>query len=217
MKKTLFVFDIDGTITDSVTQHQSAFYESLEAFGIKTIDSNWGAYAHHTDSYIFKSNYEDYFGKQMRDVDLFQFESLILHHLSLKSSINEIRGASRFLELLSETGQAYCFATGSLKKPAINKLQQAKISINEGLLATANDNFSREDIVLNVIEKAKKLYHLDSFQKIVSFGDGIWDLKTAKNLNLSFVSIGNKSAHLLKEGADNHFNDFNTIQIDNFI
>jgi len=214
MKKTLLVFDIDGTLTDSVSQHQAAFYSSLEDIGIKNIDSNWGDYIHHTDRYIFERNYENYFEKESQNSDLIRFEELILKHLSTQPAINEIEGASDFLQKSAEKGYAYCLVTGSLKNPAINKMEQAKISFNEKLLATASENVSRDEIVLNAIEKAKKFYQQDSFPNIISLGDGIWDLRTAKNLNFSFIAIGKTSEKLVGEGAESHFIDYTSFNLD---
>ena len=38
-KKSLIIFDIDGTITDSVKIHQKAFVEALHDLGITNMDS----------------------------------------------------------------------------------------------------------------------------------------------------------------------------------
>ena len=53
--KRLAVFDIDGTLTDSVSIHHNAFNKSLIQFGFDNYNSNFNTYKHHTDSYIFKT------------------------------------------------------------------------------------------------------------------------------------------------------------------
>ena len=58
MKAKLAIFDIDGTLTDSVKILQSAFVKALNNFGLYDFDTNWSSYKHHTDSYIFKTIFE---------------------------------------------------------------------------------------------------------------------------------------------------------------
>ena len=58
-KKNLIVFDIDGTLTDSVNQHQKAFTETLHDIGVAKIISEFKTFKHHTDSFITKEVYEN--------------------------------------------------------------------------------------------------------------------------------------------------------------
>lgn len=58
IKNKLAIFDIDGTLTDSIDIHQAAFRGALELVGVTEYDGNWGNYKHHTDSYIFRAIYE---------------------------------------------------------------------------------------------------------------------------------------------------------------
>ncbi|WP_162902860.1 HAD family hydrolase [Taibaiella koreensis] len=55
MKQYLIVFDIDGTLTDSVAPHQTAFVTALQQMGITEIDTNFKNYRHHTDKHIARS------------------------------------------------------------------------------------------------------------------------------------------------------------------
>ena len=43
--------------------------------------------------------------------------------------------------------------------------------------------------MLACIDKAKEQYGVAEFEKIVSVGDAVWDLKTAANLNIGFIGI----------------------------
>ena len=59
MKKTkLIVFDIDGTLTDTVEQHQPSFKKALRDIGVDKIDANLNTFKHHTHSYILKAIFE---------------------------------------------------------------------------------------------------------------------------------------------------------------
>ena len=59
MKNNLIVFDIDGTLTESVEIHQKGFINALTHLGVQNIDSNFKEYKHHTDSFIAKEIYEN--------------------------------------------------------------------------------------------------------------------------------------------------------------
>ena len=48
-KKNLIVFDIDGTLTDSVKLHHKVFTEMLHKIGVREIKSEYKSFKHHTD------------------------------------------------------------------------------------------------------------------------------------------------------------------------
>lgn len=61
--------------------------------------------------------------------------------------------------------------------------------------------------MLHCIAKAQVHYQVDKFAKIVSIGDGAWDIKTAKALRLPFIGVGDK-AHLTRLGAVHVVQDY---------
>ena len=66
----------------------------------------------------------------------------------------------------------------------------------------SNGYDTREEIVTAAIEAAKEHYKIDTFEKIISAGDGMWDLSTARNLELPFLGIGDKNKDkFVAEGA----------------
>ena len=88
-------------------------------------------------------------------------------------------------------------------------MNEANIPYRPELLSTASDGLSREEIVNSSIEKAKNEFELATFEKIISFGDGRWDVQTAKNLNLDFVGIGEKYEAL----GDLAFRDYTNLNL----
>lgn len=190
----LFVLDIDGTLTNSEFQHQLAYVEAMRELGIKDVNTNWKTYAHMTDSYILKVNYERNFNQTFNLEFIKEFEEVMTLKILELKTVNEISGAQEFiLQLQKREDLGFCFATGSFLKPALYKLNQAGIPMVNELVVGSNHKFSREEIVAASIEQAKQYYNVSSFQKIISIGDGIWDWKTAKNLGLSFIGIGEKN------------------------
>lgn len=198
----LIVFDIDDTLTQSASKHQLAFVAAMKAIGITDINQNWNTYKHHTDSYILKENYENSLKNRFDPALLDDFESRMIAIMSTLEPVQAISGAGKFVDFLRhEKKYALAFATGSLLQPAILKLEQAGIWYEEELVVAANRFYERELIVSEAIEKARQYYEVSDFENIISIGDGIWDMKTAINLNLSFIGVGMKNyADFVQEG-----------------
>jgi len=208
MKDKLAIFDIDGTLTDSVAIHQTAFIKALENFGLSGFDTNWGNYKHHTDSFIFKTIFEAQFKTNLTNKDIERFENILNDFVltaTTESKIREIKGALAFLQEIASAFDIV-FATGSLLKPARHKIAQTGISIDKSLIIAANELFSRDELVLKAIEHARHFYGANDYKQIIAFGDGLWDYETAKRLNLDFIGIGNSK--LLNYGVDHFFPDF---------
>lgn len=208
--KTLLIFDIDGTITDSVAVHQKAFMNALKQFGFTEFDDDWNGYLHHTDSYIFKTIFKNHTGKWSTKTDIRKFERLLttsIEELNCKQKLREINGSKKFLNCVN--GQLQCdivFATGSLFTPAKLKLNFTGIHIDDELLITSNNTQSRQNIVKKAIKKAREFYGVENYGQIISFGDGKWDHDVAKKLNLEFIGINNR--YLVSNDVKYFFSDF---------
>ncbi|MBP2834108.1 HAD family hydrolase [Aquimarina sp. U1-2] len=208
MKNTLFIFDIDGTLTDSVPMYLMSVTNAMQALGINDIDTDYNNYQHHTDSYALRYNYKRNFATVPPAGLLDDFETDLVRQMNLFTPVEEINGAKSLIAYFREQHISFCFATGALPKPAMMKLEQCNIWHDERLLATSKTHETREGFVLDAIKKAKTYYNTSSFDKIVSLGDGLWDLKTAQNLHLDFVGIGDKNkTKLLAHGALYCFTD----------
>ena len=210
-KNKLIIFDIDGTLIDSVSNYHEVIIKAMNALGISSIDSNFNALKHHTDSYALKYNYENFFNKELPLSLLNDFELKIVEYLKLDTKTIAIKGAAEVLNQLCMRGYAIAFATGSLQKSSVFKMNSAGLDMNIEVLATSQTSFSREGFILEAIDKAKSIYNVSHFDKIVSIGDGIWDLKTAQNLKLNFIGIGLKNKELMQEnGMEIWFEDFSS-------
>ncbi|WP_348637347.1 HAD family hydrolase [Aquimarina mycalae] len=207
------MFDIDGTLTDSVPMYLISVTKALMNLGIKDIDTDYNNYKHHTDSYALRYNYERNFKGGFSEELLYDFENDLVKQMSAFDPVQEIKGAKSIIQFFREHQISFCFATGALPKPAIMKLEQCDIWYDEQLLATSMTHVSREGFVLDAIEKAKLFYNKSTFDNIVSVGDGIWDLKTAQNLALDFIGIGDKNKEiLLRNGASQCFTNIEELK-----
>lgn len=209
-KKNLIVFDIDDTLTLSEKQHQTAYVNAMMHFGMTKINQDWKTYQNVTDSYILKEVYELNFQKTF---DLFlipDFEEKMTNEMLTMEETKAIAGANEIVNyFLHETDYAICFATGSLHKPAMLKLEQAEINFIPELVEASNAIYTREGIVRSAMEKAKRYFQVEDFEHIISVGDGIWDLRTAKNLGVHFLGIRDKNLNAFKrEGMKSHITDW---------
>jgi beta-phosphoglucomutase-like phosphatase (HAD superfamily) len=208
IKRNLIVFDIDGTLTDTVDIHQNAFKKSLQLIGVESFNDSFVTYKHHTDSYIakviFEYNTNKPFGKSTLDL----FEEHLVAEIN-PNEIIEIGGAKQMIkDIESKTNFGFCFATGSLLKPATLKLDKAGIDFDPIQIVASNEIEVREEIIKKAIDNARSFYKVEKFDRIISFGDGIWDLRAAQNLSLEFVGIGNKHKETLTEnGMKKHYPD----------
>jgi phosphoglycolate phosphatase-like HAD superfamily hydrolase len=71
--------------------------------------------------------------------------------------------------------------------------------------AFAEDGPSREAIVQTAIDRASTWYQCGEFERIVSVGDAVWDIKTARQLNLPFLGVADEPrATLLRDSGARH-------------
>ncbi len=214
MTKTLLVFDIDDTLTQSAAIHIECFIKSLNELGVEKMDTNFGGYLHHTDSYVAKTIYEKELWQTFTEDLKSKFEKLLSDQMA-EREIKEVPGAALFVkEAMKSKSVAVCFATGSLRRPAVQKLKAIGVSFKNELLVASDQLQKRESIVKRAISKAKKHYGVTDFYRIISIGDGLWDLKTANNLGLEFVGVGLKNRGLIEEnGCSKWFENFEELSI----
>jgi len=213
-KKKLIIFDIDGTLTDSVKIHQKAFTESLYEIGVEEINSQFKEFKHHTDSYILKSIYEDDQKEPISESKKIIFENVLTLKIEAEK-FNEIKGARHLIEtLVNSTDYGICYATGSLRKAAEHKLNSLGIKFDERQLVASDKIHEREIIVEKAIENAKSFYLVNEFERIISVGDGLWDLITAQKLIIEFIGVGVENKEILKKnGATIVFDDLTEFEI----
>lgn len=213
-KSKLLIFDIDGTLVDSTETYHKVVIAAMKEMGLSKIDTNFNRLKHHTDSYALFFNYKNNFAHPFSVGLLDTFENLLVKHLHRYPKILAINGAKESIEDLKRSEYAIVFATGSLPKAALLKMKAAGIWIDNEVLATSKTSFTREGFVLEAIKKASSYYKVADFERIFAIGDGVWDLKTAQNLELGFIGIGNKNKEImLQEGMQYWFEDFSDFDL----
>src|SRR5262245_37843141 len=85
------------------------------------------------------------------------------------------------------------------------KLRVASINYQGVPGGFAEDGVARESIVSAAVSRSRSHYGRENFDRIVSVGDGVWDVRTAARLGLAFVGVGSgERAEMLSEAGAGH-------------
>lgn len=193
MEKSLYIFDVDGTLTDSIPTYLKVITEVLESLGLEDIDTDYNNYLHHTDMYALAYNYKRNLGTEVPPDLKYKVDILLEQGLLKEKAVQEIAGARDTLLKLQKNRISFAYGTGAFPKATAVKMKQTQMPFIEEVLATSFHNISRVGFVKEAISKAKAYYNQESFSKIIAVGDGVWDLKAAQELDLDFIGIGLKN------------------------
>jgi phosphoglycolate phosphatase-like HAD superfamily hydrolase len=195
----LAIFDIDGTLTDTAGVDDDCYRETIaEALGVAPSAIDWSGAAHVTDSEIFRWLSQVHGRDEPDERVMARARARFVERLSVQLSaaptrFSSIRGAGTMLRDLPQRDWCVAFATGGWGPSALLKLRVAEITLDEAVFACADDARTRADIVRLARDRAESFYERH-FDRVVSVGDGVWDVQTAAALRLPFVGIG-KGAH----------------------
>ncbi|MBC8002489.1 MAG: HAD family hydrolase [Opitutaceae bacterium] len=207
------MFDIDGTLTETMTVDSECYVRSLlEVFGFTGIDTDWSRYTHTSDSGILQELFASRTGRAPSEADVSRFRQHFIGLLTAASSqapFAAVTGAERLLSRLAfSDSHRVCLATGAWRESARLKMTSAGLCFDDHPSATAEDAPDRESIMRLSMQRA-----LDRrgapFQQIVYVGDGVWDARACRSLGLPFIGIGSsvRAERLALEGAVRVFPD----------
>ena len=208
----LAIFDIDGTLTETNAVDETCFVQAFaDALGVTQINTNWMEYKYVTDSGITFQIFDERLARPPHQDELANLISCLVNLLEAQrvkdaSLFAEVAGAAQALARLGqETEWAVALATGCWRESAMLKLKAAGIESEHLPAAFAEHGLSREAILNAAVSLAQQSYGQDHFERIVSVGDGQWDVQTASNLGLPFVGLGSEDRALgLKRGGATH-------------
>lgn len=213
----LAIFDIDGTLTKTDHVDDICFVQALaDAHGITDVNTDWAAYPHTTDSAILSYVFQEQLNRAPEQAEVQNFKRCFLglledHRAKDSSLFTQIDGAGSMLRRLNQEAQwRAAIATGGWRVSATLKLTVAGIDVNEFPAAFADDGFSREQILQSAILKSQMQYEQLRFDRVVSVGDGLWDVRAARSMNFSFVGVGSgtNEEKLRRAGASHVLTDF---------
>ncbi len=211
----LVIFDIDGTIVDSVEADSRCYIQAFkELFDIDLGRVDWNTFTHVTDTGLAIEIFEFYLNRKPSKQEL---EALKAHfyHLLLKEKekFREIKGARDFISQLKQNDSFELgFATGGWKETAVLKCESIGLDLNAYLLKSSNDHFARNKIIELLINEVRSIHQVSEFERIVYFGDGLWDLRTCEQLGIDFIGVDfEQNGKLLAVGCDCVIKDFSNL------
>ena len=210
----LVMFDIDGTLTESMKVDEECFVRSLkDVFGFADIDTDWSHYPRTTDSGIFHDVFAPRMGRSPAAQEVLRFRRHFVQLLAAASSQSPfapVAGADRLLSQLARRGSyRVALATGSWRDSARLKMASAGMCFDDHPAASADDALDRESIMRLSKQRAAERYG-ESFACTVYVGDGVWDARVSRSVGIPFIGIGtgSRATQLSAEGAVCVFPDF---------
>lgn len=212
----LVIFDIDGTLTQTIRVDEICYTRAFsDAHGLEVVADHWADCPHVSDSGVTQHLFQHYFGRDPHDHESGAIKQRLVDLLEEwrrldRSYFTEIpRAAETFNQLVESCGWSKAIATGCWQPSAEVKLRAASINYHDVPGGFAEDGIARESIVGAAISRSQDHYRA-IFDRIVSVGDGVWDLKTAARLGLAFIGVasGARAETLREAGAKHVIPDF---------
>jgi phosphoglycolate phosphatase-like HAD superfamily hydrolase len=211
----LLIFDIDGTLIDLSTYDGDYFEDTINmVYGIKKIDKNWRQFKNATDYGILSEIIMDRFGRELGFEEFLEFEAKLEEtYLSRAgdTNVHALTGANDFVdEVKKNPYMKIGIATGNSHRIAEHKLNRANFISADFVIASSNDSMHRDKILMRCEERAKERHSVESFERIIYFGDRVWDFNATKDAGYDFIGIGRDVDELVSAGAEHCMRHFDS-------
>lgn len=203
-----FLFDMDGTLVDSVYQHVAAWQEALHAAGIEL--SVWRI---HRRIGMSGGLFTEMLLREIdREVTPDLLERLQAHHLEafrrLAPWVRPLPGALRLLEQLSKVGIPWAIATSGRLSSAHASLKVLGLEA-EGIVLVTREEVRRAKPDPDLFIAAANRLQV-KLESAVIVGDSIWDMlaaRRARGLGVGLLSGGYGQDELERAGAVRVYED----------
>lgn len=209
----LVIFDIDGTLTQTMNAEAECFVRSLaDVCGFTAVDTDWSRYTHVTDAGVFQEIYEARAGRSPTADDVSQFRQhfvCLLAQASSETPFMPVTGAPQLLSRLTGSVEhSVALATGAWRDSARLKMASAGLCYDDYPAASSDDAQDRETIVRLSMRRAAERF--GRISDVVYVGDGVWDARACRSIGIPFIGVGidARAGSLAAEGAVCVFPDF---------
>jgi len=198
----LVIFDVDGTLIGGEPADWLAFDTAIESvLGFSADETFFAGLPEITaqsiaEAAIRASGAEPGNGLEQRIHDEY-FRGLRLAHSSDALTFQPRTGVPELLQhLASIPGVKVALATGDWHPTITFKLAAAGIDISAFPIATSSDTPRRADIIRLAAERAGM-----PLSQSVYVGDGVWDMRACRELEIAFIGTGARTHRLSESGV----------------
>lgn len=217
--RKLAIFDVDGTLLDNMEIEDACYSTALrEVLELPSLDTDWTRYQHVSDAAIAAEAYRRQHGSEpsaaQLEATITRFVRLLAEaHQTDGGATRAMTGAGELFEGLAQHGWAVAIATGAWRRASELKLSAGGVRYTGVPMATSEDGPARASIVSAARARAERLHRVEQFDRVVSVGDGLWDVLTARDLGLPFVGVGpgGRAQRLRAAGVSVILEDFSDI------
>ncbi len=216
--ENLVIFDIDGTLTQTVHFDSEAFSKAfIECLNLNEINTNWHEYRYSTDSGFTLELFQKHINRPPSSAELKDLQQKffsLLEEMMIKNPdcCRPVLGADLLFSKIQNIGNwDIAIATGAWQTSAIMKLTHANLPFKNIPLASSDDHIERSEIINIVINRSKAHYKNAYYKNIIYVGDRMWDYRAATHLGLNFIGIGEELANAkitaltITDYLSNHF------------
>ncbi len=207
MRPPAFVFDLDGTLVDSVYQHVLAWREALEAAGIQL--AVWRIHRRiGMSGGLLVNALGRETGRRLSAAEVADLQSQHAHAYARHvAEVRPLPGARELLDHLSRAGVPWAIATSgrlASARPALDAL-----GISADAVVVTRDAVERAKPDPDLFVTAARRLGVDATDAVV-VGDSVWDLlaaQRARALGVGLLSGGYGEEELERAGAYRVYQD----------
>lgn len=202
-----FLFDLDGTLVDSVYQHVLAWREALESCDIQLavwrIHRRIGMSGGLLTAALLRETGRAVTPEQIEEIQSLHAQA----YARLLPQVRPLPGAKELLHLLSATGVPWAIATSGRGESARETLRVLGVGPNATVITRSEVEHAKPDPDLFLASAAR--LGVDIHTSIV-VGDSVWDLlaaQRARALGVGLLSGGYGQDELERAGAYRVYQD----------